>query len=180
MRADKTRNQDSVLAAAERLFDAADDPDTVSMDAIAAAAGVGKGTLFRGFGDRLGLVRALYVKRITEELDTLPTGRGLDPSDEAVELLTRMWRFKVRNRGLALALERAGRGSPYRNESYERFHAEITRLLVAAGVDPADFLAHALIAAVRADLVEHLRDQPDADTEAGLKALVHAVFAGRG
>ena len=29
------------------------------MDAVAAAAGVGKGTLFRRFGDRAGLVRAV-------------------------------------------------------------------------------------------------------------------------
>ena len=29
------------------------------MEAVAAAAGVGKGTVFRRFGDRTGLVRAL-------------------------------------------------------------------------------------------------------------------------
>ena len=53
-RADAARNRGKVLAAAERLF-AERGPSRVSMDAVAAEAGVGKGTLFRRFGDRAGL-----------------------------------------------------------------------------------------------------------------------------
>ena len=53
---------DKVLAAAERLF-AERGPCSVSMDAVAAAAGVGKGTLFRRFGDRAGLVQAVLSER---------------------------------------------------------------------------------------------------------------------
>jgi AcrR family transcriptional regulator len=57
-RADAQRNRLKVLAAAERLF-ACHGVENVSMDAIAAEAGVGKGTLFRRFGDRAGLALAL-------------------------------------------------------------------------------------------------------------------------
>src|SRR4051812_10414298 len=57
LRADAARNRDKVLAAAEKLF-AERGADCVTMDAVAAEAGVGKGTLFRGFGDRAGVGRA--------------------------------------------------------------------------------------------------------------------------
>jgi AcrR family transcriptional regulator len=56
-RADAARNRRLVLDAAARLF--AQDPSHVTMEAVAAAAGVGKGTVFRRFGDRAGLARAV-------------------------------------------------------------------------------------------------------------------------
>ena len=62
LRADAARNRDKVLAAAEKLFGERS-ADCVTMDAIAAEAGVGKGTLFRGFGDRAGLVLAEQRQR---------------------------------------------------------------------------------------------------------------------
>jgi hypothetical protein len=43
-----------VLAAAEELFAAAAAPARLSMDDVATAAGVGKGTLFRAFGRPYG------------------------------------------------------------------------------------------------------------------------------
>ena len=54
----RARTARRVLAAAERLF-AERGPANVTMDAVAAEAGVGKGTLFRRFGDRAGLARAV-------------------------------------------------------------------------------------------------------------------------
>ncbi|NUP35066.1 MAG: helix-turn-helix transcriptional regulator, partial [Streptomycetaceae bacterium] len=57
-RADAVRNRRRILDAAAELF-AAHGVEQVSMDAIATAAGVGKGTLFRRFGDRAGLAAAL-------------------------------------------------------------------------------------------------------------------------
>ena len=57
-RADAAENRRKVLAAAERLF-AGCDPAKVTMEAVAAEAGVGKGTLFRRFGDRASLARAI-------------------------------------------------------------------------------------------------------------------------
>ena len=57
-RADAVRNRAVILATAQKLF-AEKGVENVSMDAIACGAGVGKGTLFRRFGDRASLVRAL-------------------------------------------------------------------------------------------------------------------------
>lgn len=64
-RADALRNREAVLAAADALFAASSSPHSVSMDDIAAAAGVGKGTLFRRFGDRAGLIGAVIASAST-------------------------------------------------------------------------------------------------------------------
>src|SRR3954447_5594039 len=56
-RADAARNRRRVLDAAASLF-AERGVDAVTMDDVVAAAGVGKGTLYRRFGDKRGLVAA--------------------------------------------------------------------------------------------------------------------------
>ncbi|WP_327350631.1 helix-turn-helix domain-containing protein [Streptomyces sp. NBC_01304] len=61
-RADAVRNRRLILDAAAVLF-AEHGVEQVSMDAVARAAGVGKGTLFRRFGDRAGLAAALLNER---------------------------------------------------------------------------------------------------------------------
>ena len=57
-RGDAARNRALLLDAARRLI-AERGADAVTMDDIAAAAGVGKGTLFRRFGSRAGLMMVL-------------------------------------------------------------------------------------------------------------------------
>src|SRR3954454_11657998 len=57
-RADAARNRRLVLDAAARLFER-DGASCVTMEAVAAEAGVGKGTVFRRFGDRASLARAV-------------------------------------------------------------------------------------------------------------------------
>ncbi|WP_194821420.1 TetR/AcrR family transcriptional regulator [Micromonospora sp. S-DT3-3-22] len=180
MRADAARNRAAVLAAADRLFHAATDPDQVSMDDIAAAAGVGKGTLFRGFGDRMGLLRALHAQRVDLLRAALTTAQpDGSPAERALHLLREVVRFKRDSRVLTLALENAGDGSPYRTGSYPQWHALLVALVTEArGPESADYLAHALLAAVRSDLVEHLRDWPEERWEAGLAALTRAVLDG--
>jgi AcrR family transcriptional regulator len=62
MRADARRNREAVMDAARDLL-AALGPD-VSMEAIASAAGVGVGTLYRHFADRRALIRAVVFDRL--------------------------------------------------------------------------------------------------------------------
>ena len=57
-RADARRNRERILCAAACLVDEMG-IEEISMDDVAAKAGVGKGTLYRRFGDRASLLRAL-------------------------------------------------------------------------------------------------------------------------
>ncbi len=57
-RSDAAANRIRILEAARRLL-ADGGPDALTMDAVAAAAGLGKGTIFRRFGSRAGLAAAL-------------------------------------------------------------------------------------------------------------------------
>src|SRR4051794_30798958 len=89
-RADARRNRERILCAAARLV-ARDGIDCVSMDDVAAEAGVGKGTLYRRFGDRSSLVRALleeHGRRFQEELI-----RGLPPLGPGAPAVARLHAF---------------------------------------------------------------------------------------
>src|SRR5262245_66219958 len=72
-RADAARNRVKVLDAAARLF-REHGVVNVSMDQVAAAAGVGKGTLYRRFGDKAGLAVALLDERESALQAKLLTG----------------------------------------------------------------------------------------------------------
>ncbi|BCL32144.1 TetR/AcrR family transcriptional regulator [Streptomyces aurantiacus] len=161
-RADAVRNREAVLAAADRLFARSDSPEHVSMADIAAEAGVGKGTLFRGFGDRTGLIQALYEARLDPIRRTVaegphPLGPGTPPVQRAAAVLDALLCFKLDHRHLSLALEEAATGSPYGAEHYDWWHGTLRGVLAEIpGFDGSDFAAHALLATVRADLVDHL------------------------
>ncbi|MGW3264213.1 TetR/AcrR family transcriptional regulator [Streptomyces sp. NPDC001056] len=161
-RKDAARNREAVLAAADALFARRGSPEDVTMADVAAAAGVGKGTIFRAFGDRAGLLRALYEVRlepIREAVETgpPPLGPAAPPQDRVPALLDAVLCFKLDNRRLALALEEGGSGSPYQAEHYERWHSLLRAVLERIpGLTDSDFTAHALLAATRADLVEYL------------------------
>ncbi|GGO44145.1 TetR/AcrR family transcriptional regulator [Streptomyces lasiicapitis] len=161
-RADAARNREAVLAAADELFARSDSPRGVSMDQVAAAAGVGKGTLFRRFGDRTGLIRAVFTARTETvraavETGPPPLGPGTPGRDRVPALLDALLAFKLDNRHLSVALEDAGSGSPYAAAHYGWWHGVVRDALAEVDtVSDAAFAAHALIAAVRADLIEHL------------------------
>ncbi|MEU7483839.1 TetR family transcriptional regulator [Streptomyces sp. NPDC042319] len=161
-RKDAARNRAAVLAAADSLFARCESPDDVTMADVAAAAGVGKGTLFRAFGDRVGLIRALYAARLEPveeavEAGPPPLGPAAPPRERVPALLDALLCFKLDNRHLALALEGTGSDSPYAAAHYARWHGLLRAVLEQLpGLPDADFTAHALLAAVRADLVEHL------------------------
>ncbi|MEJ8649559.1 TetR/AcrR family transcriptional regulator [Streptomyces sp. MS1.AVA.3] len=187
-RADALRNRETVLAAADELFARSASPRGVSMDDIAAAAGVGKGTLFRRFGDRTGLIRAVFDARIEPlrqavEEGSAPLGPSAAPRERVPALLDAVLRFKLDHRHLSLALEEAGSGSPYQGASYAWWHGilrDTLEQLPDAAAGPAvdsDFTAHVLLAATRADLVEHLAGQ-EGMTPGRMRAQL-AAFVGR-
>ena len=86
-RADARRNRERILCAAARLVDERG-IEAVSMDDVAAAAGVGKGTLYRRFGDRWTLLRALIEEPERDFQDDLIRGEPpLGPGAPATERL---------------------------------------------------------------------------------------------
>ncbi|WP_435192937.1 TetR/AcrR family transcriptional regulator [Streptomyces sp. NRRL F-5630] len=162
-RKDAVRNREAVLAAADALFTRRESPEDVTMADVASAAGVGKGTLFRAFGDRAGLLRALHEARLEPvrqavETGPPPLGPATPPHERVPALLDALLCFKLDNQRLTLALEESGgSSSPYRAEHYERWHRLLRTVLAQIpGLTGSDFTAHALLAATRADLVEHL------------------------
>ncbi|MGW0941445.1 TetR/AcrR family transcriptional regulator [Streptomyces sp. NPDC002623] len=178
-RKDAARNRAAVFAAADALFAQCRSPEDVTMADIAAAADVGKGTLFRAFGDRTGLIRALYEARLEPvrsavEQGPPPLGPETPPLERVPAVLDALLCLKLDNRHLALALEGTGSGSPYQAGQYEQWHTLLRGLLrrIPGPADgdctdstdctdfsaSTDFTAHALLAATRADLVAHLAD----------------------
>jgi AcrR family transcriptional regulator len=184
-RADAARNRQAVLDAAGRLFDDAADPGTVTMDDVARAAGVGKGTLFRRFGDRMTLLRAVYDARLTDLRTAIDSGPPpLGPEGEAAEripaLLDAMIDFKLDNRRLATALEQDGAGAGlYASPSYVATHQLLSRLLAETiGPQEADWTAYALLATTRVDLVDHLATEfTREELRRSLKRFVARVLA---
>ncbi|MER5727348.1 TetR/AcrR family transcriptional regulator [Streptomyces sp. NPDC002138] len=184
-RADALRNREAVLAAADALFAASGSPQSVSMDDIAAAAGVGKGTLFRRFGDRSGLIGAVIASRLEplqRAVQEAWGAAGSSPRQRVLDLLDASLRFKIENRNLMSAAEDAGLSSPYRAEHYGWWHDLLRAALEQMpGVPHPDFTAHALLAAIRADLVAHLIDDQGMDSDglrASLAAYVDKVLGG--
>ncbi|MFF7756092.1 TetR/AcrR family transcriptional regulator [Streptomyces sp. NPDC007971] len=169
-RADAVRNREAVLAAADALFAASSSPHSVSMDDIAAAAGVGKGTLFRRFGDRAGLIGAVIASRLKPLQQAVGEAQGVggsSPRRRVLDLLDAALRFKIENRNLMSAAEEAGLSSPYQAEHYGWWHETLREALdQVPGVHEPDFTAHALLAAIRADLVAHLIDHQKTAPEA--------------
>ncbi|MBC3840658.1 TetR/AcrR family transcriptional regulator [Streptacidiphilus sp. 4-A2] len=153
-----------VLAAADALFADTDAPHTVSMDDIAAAAGVGKGTLFRAFGSRDNLLDALFAERMASLREAIqdgapPLGPGTQPRERVLAILDALLTFKLDNRHLARAREVASSGM-LRAEYYRLSHATLRDLIEQAGSGApdldADYAAHVLLGALRPDLIDEL------------------------
>ncbi|TXG92620.1 TetR family transcriptional regulator [Rhodococcus rhodnii] len=87
-RGDAARNRRLLLDAAAALVTELG-ACAVTMDAVAARAGVGKGTVFRRFGNRAGLMRALLDQTETDLQEAFltgppPLGPGAPPLDRLV------------------------------------------------------------------------------------------------
>lgn len=157
-RGDAARNRELLLAAAHKLI-AERGPDAVTMDDIAAEAGVGKGTLFRRFGNRSGLMLVL----LDEDEQALqraflfgppPLGPGAPPLDRLLAYGRARLTFVDRHRPL---LRDAGRDPQARyNAPYAVQHTHLRVLLEAAGTTGnVDVQADALLMLLDADYVTH-------------------------
>jgi AcrR family transcriptional regulator len=164
-RSDVVRNRAVILEAAGALFDRATEATAVTMDDIAAAAGVGKGTVFRRFGDQAGLLRSVFDARIAAlveqiEFGPVPLGPSTPPRERIPAALVATVQFKVENRQLTRLLERVEQrptgASFFETPNYRWAHALLSQGLAEIG-DPAhaQFSAHALLSLTRIDFIEH-------------------------
>ncbi len=115
-RSDAAANRARILAAARRVL-AEHGAEGLSMNAVAAAAGVGKGTIFRRFGDRDGLTGALLDAHATELQDAFlfgppPLGPGAPPDQRLEAFLRALVAFHASHLDIVLAAERRAPGSP--------------------------------------------------------------------
>jgi AcrR family transcriptional regulator len=180
-RADAARNRARILDAAERLF-REHGVAGVSMDQIARDAQVGKGTLFRRFGDKAGLAVALLDSRERDLRAAIrsgppPLGPGAPPAERLVAFLTSYADFVDIHLDLVHMSETARRGARYEIGAYRLWHRHVAVLIAAARPDAdADFLAHALLAPLAADQRKALRDEIGGQRlRAGLTALAMSI-----
>jgi len=160
LRADAARNRDKVLAAAEKLF-AAHSADCVTMDAVAAEAGVGKGTLFRGFGDRAGLVLALLQQHETQLQEAIirgpaPLGPGAQPIDRLIAFGEALLRHLAQHGELIAAAE--GKLDRYRSGPFMVYRTHMAMLVREA--DPTcdwEYLTDTLLASLTATHLRYMR-----------------------
>lgn len=160
-RADAARNRAAVLEAAARLF-AEHGVAAVSMDQVAAAAGVGKGTIFRRFGDKSGLANALLDAREHALQEAIlhgppPLGPGADPPARLAAFAEAYLDYLLEHLDLVRMSETAAPGARYRIGAYQFWHQHATILL--AGTPDPGYAAHALLAALAAEHVTAVAPQ---------------------
>jgi AcrR family transcriptional regulator len=157
-RGDAARNRLLLLEAARRLI-AEHGAEAVTMDDIATAAGVGKGTVFRRFGSRAGLMMVLLDEdeRASQQAFLFgppPLGPGAAPLDRLIAFGRARLRFTHDHHAL---LSDMGRDPESRfNAPAMVLHRHVRVLLDEAGTTgDLDIQTDALLALLQADYVHH-------------------------
>jgi AcrR family transcriptional regulator len=147
-RADAERNRENLLAAALKLFTAS--KDEVTLSAVAEAAGVGIGTLYRHFPTRDALVEAVYRNEVARLADAAPKLlEKMPPLDALEDWLRRYAGLIAAKRGLSQALkaifEPGSAAATYSREAMTRalgvlLDAAATSGAIRSDADPQDIL----------------------------------------
>lgn len=161
LRADAVRNRALLLEAATRLA-AERGAAAITMETVAAAAGVGKGTVSRRFGDRNGLLQALLDHSEVQFQEAFlsgppPLGPGADAGARLRAFGPAVLRHELTHLDLYLAAEPAAPERRFTVPPKRLRHTHVAALVRAAlpGAD-ADLLAHTLLSSVDVVLVDHL------------------------
>ena len=187
-RADAQRNHELVLSAARRLF-AERGPANVSMDAIAAEAGVGKGTIFRAFGDRSGLISEILGADETVLQNALirgpaPLGPGAPALERIVAFGHAYMDYLEGHLEMLLASE-IGPGARFTKGPFQLYRTHLTLLVEeAVGIADADigYTADILLAPLGADFFAYqrrVRDRSLAELESNYARLAERVLSCR-
>jgi AcrR family transcriptional regulator len=166
-RADAARNRRAILQATEVLLQRYQ-PAQVSVEQVAAEAGVGKATVFHRFGSRAGLMQALMAERaealrVAATSGPPPLGPGAPAAERLLAFTDGIIDLATRNTGLLTAQDHAAQTSRTAGASraahpvYEFWHGHVAGLLGAARPDlDADLLAHILLGVLHTEPVARL------------------------
>ncbi|WP_333473309.1 TetR/AcrR family transcriptional regulator [Lolliginicoccus lacisalsi] len=158
-RSDAARNRQRILDSARSLL-AEGGADSLTMDCLAQAAGVGKGTIFRRFGSRSGLLQALLdaEEQVLQRgflAGPPPLGPGAPPEQRLVAFGAARIEFLRRHGELQRAADRDPAnlfGSPPRRLDHTHLAYLLRELAIAP--EPAG-LATSLLAILSAPVVLH-------------------------
>ena len=180
-RADAARNRAAILRAAEELLQALD-LDQVSMERVATAAGVGKGTVFHRFGSREGLMRALVESRVSALLEGFttgppPLGPGAPPIERLMAFFDALVEMSSRNVKVMAAFEQAS-SDRLNSPIYLTAHAHVRDLIALARPElDADLIAHLMLGSLHSDLILHLLHTGEtARLAAGVRSMIETLL----
>ncbi len=182
-RRDAARNRQVLLEAAHELVGRCG-VDGVTMDALAHRAGVGKGTVFRRFGSRAGLMAALLNHSETDwQAQVISGPPPLGPGAPPMERLLAFGRSRLETNLTHADLIEAADGAvgrPYAAYSFAATH--VRHLLGELGVrGDIALLATALLAPLEVVILRHQTTIEGMDAErvaAGWADLARRVVAG--
>ena len=185
-RADAARNRRAILEAAGKLL--AERGANVSIEQIAAAAGVGKGTVFHRFGSRAGLLRALVLEPF-ESLRTAvtsgapPLGPGAPARERLLAFFDAWADLAIENFELYAAYSTGIDDHPRVEDFHAFWCGHIATLLgeIRPGIVDADVQARLLFLGTFGSPVgiQLFRAGQGARLKAAVLAIVEAVAAAR-
>ncbi|MBA3279293.1 MAG: TetR/AcrR family transcriptional regulator [Geodermatophilaceae bacterium] len=180
-RADAARNRLRILAAAERLF-RTHGVAGVTMDDVAAQAGVGKGTLYRRFGDKGGLAVALLDQRERELQQRMlsgppPLGPGAPAADRLGAFVRAYLDLVEAQLDLVLLSETSTPGARLRTGAHAFWRQHCRYLLAESDATDPELRADVLLAGLAAEQVRYwLRDE-QRDLDVLARALCAAALS---
>jgi AcrR family transcriptional regulator len=179
-RADAAANRVRILEAAVRVL-AKRGAEGTSIDAVAAEAGVGKGTIFRRFGDRSGLFQALLDEHLRAFQDAFmfgppPLGPGAPAEERLAAFVDGLLDLHDDQLEVTLALERDRLGPPIGGYLALSVHVESLIREISPALD-APVTAQLLLNAFNVNLVRYLLRDAGVSL-ATIKASVRPMIAG--
>jgi AcrR family transcriptional regulator len=181
-RADAAANRVRILEAATRVL-AQQGAEGTTIDAVAVAAGVGKGTIFRRFGDRSGLFQALLDERLRVFQDEFmsgppPLGPGAPAQERLAAFLDALVDLFDDKLEIALALDKDQASPPIGGYLALSVHAESLIREIAPALDGA-VVAQLLLNALNPRIIRYLRRDAGV-SQATIKASIRPLIAGLG
>jgi polyketide synthase 12 len=162
-RADAARNRRHLLATARAML-TEQDADQLTMDALAERAGLGKGTVFRRFGTRAGIFRALLDDAERDFQEQVlsgppPLGPGAPPLDRLIAYGQARVAFLIEHADIARATLDGGQPVPAGSSTpLSQLHIRVLLGQLDLGHADLDMLAIQLTAALDGPLLLYLSD----------------------